>query len=98
VQRELALRAAHWGLRLADAAKNPRWVEYALVVGTINPELLPSEQIDRLESLIKKFPAIRGTAFRAYLVALDKVKSRFSPEERKLFDRIRALEKSVASR
>jgi len=98
VDRGLAIRAADWGLRLAEAAKNARWVEYAIVVATINPELMPNSQIDRLAALAKAFPAIRGTAFRAYVVALEKVKDRFSPDERQLYDRLRALEKSMSTR
>lgn len=98
VPEDIAEAAARHAVKLAEAKKDPEWVEYTFELYTALQKPLPQEVIEQLYTILRIIPPIRMDSLRRYVRALDAASHGFPPGQRFLVKRIRGLEGLASAR
>ena len=96
LETSVAEKAAIYGVRLAEATRSPKWVDYVVELFTYQRRPLPAEVVDRLYTVLRNVSEVNLAALRKYVALLHAIQNTLGPSERFLVQRIEGLAQIAA--
>ncbi len=88
--------AASTAVRLAEATRQGKWVDYTFELYQVTAQLLPAPVIDRLYSAVRVADGVSISTVRQYVDGVRRRQASLGPAERFLFRRLEGLEQLAA--
>jgi hypothetical protein len=98
VKPDLFERSTEYGMKLAAATGNWRWVEYLFRAYGSQRRPCPAGIVDELYTLVRRIERVNLGALRTYIDVLRENSGTFGPTERFLLSRLEGLERLVAAK
>jgi hypothetical protein len=88
----VAEKSAIYAVRLAEATRSGKWVDYLVELFTYQRRPLPGLVVDQLYTVIRNVSGINVSALRKYVALLHAIQNTLGPSDRFVVQRIEGLE------